>query len=217
MGYALGRAFVRLGDRVCFGSREPARVAETCRAEGIAAMTGAPRDAAAFGDVIVLATVWQETAARVHAAGSLDGKIILSCVNPTSQSEGSDGERLEIGHSTSAAEQIAAWAPGARVVETFNATYAEAIDMAPQPLRETVLYCGDDREACGLAAAIIERFGFDPLDAGPLRNARYLEPLSALVVHLVRNAGYGPLGIRQQWRRSADLPRWRGEVPRANF
>lgn len=130
-------------------------------------------------------------------AGPLDHKVVLSCVNPET-----DDSPLAVGHTSSAAEEIARMIPGARVVEAFNGTYAEAIDLAPRPTSQTVMYCGDDALARQLVASVIRRLGFDALDAGPLRNARYLEPLAALVVHLVRKAGYGPMGIHQEWKRA---------------
>lgn len=202
MGFALGSAFFRLGDSVAFGTRTPARIRELCRRNGVAAAAATPRDAALFGDVIVLATTWQRTADCLRQAAPLDGKVLITCVSPTD-----DEERLLVGHSSSAAEEIAKLAPEARVVEAFNATYAEAIDAAPDPPQQAVLYCSDDADAARSVREIILRFGFEPLDAGPLQNARYLEPLAALMVHLVRVTGYGPLGIRQRWLREADLDR----------
>lgn len=187
MGLALGSALARTGDVVRFASRNPERIA------GAVPL----RDAAAGADLVVLATAWHETKEILDAAGPLDQKIVLSCVNPET-----DDSPLAVGHTTSAAEEIGRMIPGARVVEAFNGTYAQAIDLAPGPSSQTVMYCGDDAVARQVVASVIRRLGFDALDAGPLRNARYLEPLAALVVYLVRKAGYGPLGIHQEWKRS---------------
>jgi len=199
MGIAVGSALARTGDEVRFVSRDPERVTSILRQRSIRATAAPLRRAAVDADLVVLATAWHDTQAVLAAAAPLDGKVILSVVNPET-----DDSPLAIGHSTSAAEEIARLAPGARVVEAFNGTYAQAIDLAPQATTQTVMYCGDDAAARDLVASVIRRLGFDALDAGPLRNARYLEPLAALVVYLVRTAGYGPLGIRQEWKRSAE-------------
>ena len=62
-----------------------------------------------------------------------------------------------------------------------------------------------DRDALDTVGALIRRLGFDALDAGPLRNARYLEPLAQLVVYLVRTVGYGPMGIHHEWPRTREV------------
>ena len=200
MGLALGSALARTGDDVFFASRDPKRVEALLRERGVRARAGALKEVAAHADLIVLATAWEDTRAALEAAAPLAGKTILSCVN----AETAD-EPLAVGHTTSAAEEIASWAAGADVVEAFNGTYAEIVDLAPDlAVQQTVLYCGDSASGRSTVAAIIDRLGFDPLDAGPLRNARYLEPLAQLVVYLVRQAGYGPTGIHQQWIRQRD-------------
>ena len=197
MGMAVGSALARTGDEVRFASREPERVAEILREHNVRGSVAPIQGAAVDADLVVLATAWHDTRAILAAAAPLDGNVILSVVNPET-----DDAPLAIGHTTSAAEEIARLAPGARVVEAFNGTYAQAIDLAPAASSQTVMYCGDDADARDLVGSVIRRLGFDALDAGPLRNARYLEPLAALVVYLVRTAGYGPLGIHQEWKRT---------------
>jgi predicted dinucleotide-binding enzyme len=196
MGIALGSALSRTGDEVLFASRNPERVTAMLRQKKVRGASSPLERAGIDADLIVLATAWHDTRAVLAAAAPADGKVVLSVVNPET-----DDSPLVVGHTTSAAEEIAGLMPGARVVEAFNGTYAEAIDLAPQPTFQTVLYCGDDPVARQLVASVIRRLGFDALDAGPLRNARYLEPLAALTVYLVRTAGYGPLGINVILRR----------------
>ena len=196
MGIALGSALARTGDDVLFASRDPHRVDALLQQRGVRARAGTLQDVAQHAELVVLATAWDNTRAALDAAAPLDGKTILSCVN----AETGSGELATL--TTSAAEEIATWVPRAHVVEAFNGTYAEMVDLAPDPpVKQTVLYCGDSAAARDTVASIIRRLGFDPLDAGPLRNARYLEPLAQLVVWLVRKAGYGPTGIHQQWLR----------------
>jgi 8-hydroxy-5-deazaflavin:NADPH oxidoreductase len=194
MGTALGRAFARLGHDVVFGTSDPERGARL----NPGARVVSHRDAAEHGEMLVLATRWENTEEVLRASAPFDGKVLMSCVNPATETEA-----LAVGHTTSAAEEIARWAPTARVVEAFNGTYSEAVNLSPEnPTGETVFLCGDDDAARRAVADLTKALGFDPLDAGPLRNARYLEPLAALVVYLVRKAGYGPLGIHQEWKRN---------------
>jgi 8-hydroxy-5-deazaflavin:NADPH oxidoreductase len=119
-------------------------------------------------------------------------KPLLSCTNPET-----DDAPLAIGFDTSAAEEIAKWSGGGAVVQAFNTVYAERLDEAPERDQRavTVAYCGDDADAGAVVATLIRDLGFDPLDAGPLRNARYLEPFAQLVVYLVREQGLGPDGL----------------------
>lgn len=192
MGVALGAALARIGESVQFASRKPGR-------EIAPGVKSCAFDDLATADLIVLATLWEDTRSLLGHAPPLEGKVVMSCVNSSTRDT-----PITVGLTNSAAEEIARWAPGARVVEAFNGTYAEAVDLAPNlPERQTVLYCGDDREARDTIGSLIRRLGFDALDAGPLRSARFLEPLAQLVVYLVRQAGYGPMGIHHVWPRAA--------------
>ena len=65
----------------------------------------------------------------------------------------------------------------------------EARDKAPRP---SLVYCGDDADAKAVAAVLIRDVGFDPVDAGPLRVARYTEPFTLLVAQLAYEGDEGP-------------------------
>jgi len=189
MGTAIGSAFARAGAEVLFGTR---------RAGATETRHGSHRDAVAFGDVIVVAVRWSEAQRILADIGDFGGKILLSCTNAET-----DEAPLAVGFTTSAAELIQSWAPTARVVEAFIDTYAAHLDASPHfsVTPPTVLYCGDDDEARAVAARLIRSLGFDALDAGPLANARYMEPLAQLVVYFVRKRGLGPLGLSVHWKR----------------
>jgi predicted dinucleotide-binding enzyme len=190
MATAIGAAFGRIGHEVVHGS---------ARRDHRELRVMPHHEAVAFGEFLVLATRWEDTRRVLERSGSFDGKVLMSCVNPETAID-----RLEVGHITSAAEEIARWAPTARVVEAFNATYAEWLDLAPANRSDqTVMFCGDDENAREQVRSFISALGFDPLDAGPLRNARYLEPHAALMVYLVREAGYGPKGLYPRWVRGS--------------
>lgn len=190
MGSALGSLWTRHGYPVVFGSRSPEKAAAVAAAAGPTAAGGTYRDAAAHGDVLILATLWEHTEEVLRQAGPLAGKVLLDCSNP----EGPDGHTLMVGHTDSGAEHVARWAAGARVVKAFNHVYAEIVNTSPVFGAEaaSVLYCGDDPEAKAAVARMGADCGFDMVDAGPLVNARLLEPAAALMVQLVRVMGLGP-------------------------
>lgn len=182
MGAGLGRLWAKHGHHVMFsGSRNPERLKDLVAAIGSHARSGTPSEAVRFADVLLLAVPWSGVEDALAAAGPLQGKILLSCVNPLGPSG------LEIGLTTSAAEEIAKRVPGATVVEAFNTIFASLLQSrahlygADAP---TVFYCGDDRDARNQTAELIADTGFEPVDAGPLKNARYIEPLAVLMIEL---------------------------------
>jgi predicted dinucleotide-binding enzyme len=123
---------------------------------------------------------------QVKAA--LDGKIVIDTTNPQT----SDFMALTIGHTTSAGEQVATALPGARVVKAFNTVFAEHMTtarIAGHPLFLPV--AADDDAAKRTVLELATRLGFDAVDAGPLANARYLEPAVELLVHLAYGSGLG--------------------------
>jgi 8-hydroxy-5-deazaflavin:NADPH oxidoreductase len=155
VGGALGTGWKRAGHDVTFTGRD-----------GIGS-------AVAASEVAVLAVPWAAVESVIRAAGPMAGKALLDCTNGAPPGGRSGGE------------QVAAWAPNARVVKIFNSTAAE--NMA-NPLfgtdRATMFYAGDDAAAKQTAARLAADLGFDPIDAGPLANARFLEMLAGLWVAL---------------------------------
>ena len=173
-----------------FGVPDPAaaKVQARLKETGGKAKAGSVREAAAHGEVVVVATPWAATQDAVRNAGDLTGKIIFDCTNPLKQ----DLSGLAVGHTTSGAEQVAQWASSSRVVKIFNTTGFE--NMA-QPsyggTAITMFFAGDDAEAKQVAAKLAQGLGFDPVDAGPLVNARCLEPLASLWIYLAIQQGHG--------------------------
>jgi len=117
-------------------------------------------------------------------------KILVDVTTPLTE----DHQHLKMGYTDSGAESIARLFPNIPVVKAFNATFAE-IYAAKKALingcRLTVFYAGDDTIAKEPVKHLIETLGFDAVDAGPLQNARLLEPLSLLNIHLGRVLGMG--------------------------
>lgn len=151
MGSALGRLWAGQGHRVIFAySRDEAKLQQLAEAAGPNARAGMVAEAAGQSQVVLLA-VWPGALEEVlRAAGSLDGKTIITCVSGLKPDFTGQTIGLPTQMTTSIAEQIAQLAPGARVVEAFNSTFAQTI-AAPSrrfgPDRPSVFYCGDSEAA----------------------------------------------------------------------
>lgn len=181
MGAGLGRLWAKRGHHVMFSfSRQAEKLRDLARDIGIQARSGTPQDAVRFADVVLLAVPWSGIGDALSDAGPLDGKIVISCVNPF----GPGG--LELGLTTSAAEEIAKLAPGAEVVEAFNTIFASILHSRTRRPGDspTVFYCGDNSGAKAKVAGLIRDAGLHAVDAGPLQNARFIEPLAMLMAEL---------------------------------
>jgi predicted dinucleotide-binding enzyme len=107
-----------------------------------------------------------------------------------------DNTELVVAHTSSGAEALAKRVPKARVVSAFNTVPSEVLfgvfEARRKAARPSLAYCGDDSRAKGIAAGLIRDVGFDPVDAGPLRIARYTEPFALLVAELAYEGNGGP-------------------------
>jgi predicted dinucleotide-binding enzyme len=133
----------------------------------------------------VLAVPWGAMREVVQAAGDLHGKVLVDVTNPMKR----DLSGPEVPPDTSAAEMIASWAPGARVVKAFNTvSYMGMADPRFPEGSATVFIAGDDGEAKRVVAGLATDLGLDPEDSGPLMNARMLEAVGLLRIYLAVNA-----------------------------
>jgi NADPH-dependent F420 reductase len=191
VGSALGQRWAKGGHQVVFGSRDPnsEKVRAAIRAAGPDASAATAAEAVQGADAVLLAAPWSAAEETLRALGSsLSGKVLMDATNPLGP-----GFTLAVGGDTSAGEQVAGWARGARVVKAFNNTGAgNMIDPNYNGTPVTTFICGDDEQAKKVAAQLAEELGFDVVDAGPLMMARYLEPLAGLWVSLAYNRGMGP-------------------------
>ncbi len=193
VGGTLGAAWARRGGHeVFFGVTNPRsdKTQGLLRRIGGAARAGTAAEAAAFGDVIVLATPWPATEAAIRSMGDLKGRIVLDATNPLAM--GADGLGLEIGHGISGGEKVQGWAAGASVFKTLNTTgYGNMADPVFNGVKSEMFVAGDDQAAKPQVMALIGALGFETVDAGPLRIARLLEPHAMLWIHLALNRGLG--------------------------
>lgn len=191
VGGALGKLWAAKGHQIVFGVPEPnaPKHQELVRAAGANARAGSVREAASFGEVVVLATPWPATKSAIESAGSLAGKVFVDATNPLAP----DLSALTIGTNNSAGEEVARWAAGAKVVKAFN-TIGAASFANPRFGGETasMFVCGDDASAKSTVAKLAADLGFDVVDAGPLTAARLLEPLALLWIQLAFQQGMGP-------------------------
>jgi NADPH-dependent F420 reductase len=191
MGGTLGRLWSELGHEVFFGLRdaESVKAQRAFSAVGNEAGWGTAAEAAQFADIILIAVPWEATQEVIESiASQLAGKVLIDCTNPIKP----DLSGLAIGHTTSAAEEIARWAPAARVIKAFNTVGASTLhDAKYGDHSASVFICGDDEPAKKLVAKLAEEIGFEVIDAGPLPMARYLEPLAMLWIQLAIRGKFG--------------------------
>jgi predicted dinucleotide-binding enzyme len=155
---------------------------------GPTARAATTAETAANSDVLLLATPWDATQKILASAGNLAGKVLIDATNPVLP----DLSGLAIGTTTSAGEQVASWAPGAKVVKAFNTVGSNILENPAFGAAKPVLfYCGDDRESKNIVAELVSALGFDAMDAGPLKQARLLEPFALLWISLALGQGLG--------------------------
>jgi predicted dinucleotide-binding enzyme len=191
VGGALAAGWTRKGHHVRFGVRHPdsPELAALLKKIGPAAAAGSVADAASFGEAVVLATPWPGTQEAIRSAGDLSEKVVLDCTNPLKPQLAG----LEVGTTSSGGEMVAGWAKGARVVKIFNTTGFGNMANSNYRLGPiTMFYCGDDPGAKLVAAQLAADIGFEPVDAGPLTQARLLEPMAMLWISLAVFGGFGP-------------------------
>ena len=193
MGAKLGTIFVRAGHDVVFSySHDPAKLERLARNAGGPARAGSPAEAARDADAVLLAVHWSRVDDVLEKAGDLAGKVVVSCSLPMND----DDTELVVAHTSSGAEALAKKIPGAHVVEAFNTVPSEVLfsvfEMSGTGPRPSLVYCGDDEGAKALSARLIRDVGFDPVDVGPLRMARYMEPFTLLIARIAYEGEGGP-------------------------
>jgi len=193
MGGKLGTIFARAGHEVVFSyARTSEKLKRLARGAQGNARAGTPGEAAKEADAVLLAVHWSRIDDVLKQAGDLPGKVIVTCSLPMD----SGNTKLVVANSSSGAEELAKMIPKARVVSAFNTVPSEVLFGVYEAKRKTtqpsLVYCGDDQSAKEVAGELIRDVGFDPVDAGPLRIARYTEPFALLVAQLAYEGKGGP-------------------------
>jgi predicted dinucleotide-binding enzyme len=174
VGTALGTGLTRKGHVVKYGHRNPKEPVDR---------------AAEWGEVLILAVPHESVEFAAKDIGSAaEGKILLDVTNAVG-----DNLDLTVGFTTSAAEELQKMLPKARVVKAFNTVFAKNQSTGKIGNEQLTLFvAGDDAEAKQTIMQLGSEIGFDPVDAGPLKSARYLEPMAVLLMNLAFVVGMGP-------------------------
>lgn len=182
MADALATQWARKGHGVRIGARTPAKAVALAGRIGHGAAGGTLREAAEFGDAVLLA-VWHEGVQDVlREAGPLEGRVLVDCTNPMEP----PFERLKTEGGPSAARRIAD-ATGALVVKAFNTCHESVWRMTPPAFAGRPLgvpLCGDDEEALAVVRGLVGDLGCVPMDGGSLERAGLLEAATAFLVGL---------------------------------
>jgi len=188
VGQAIAEGLVRMGHEVRFGSRNPAEAKVPPKTVAVS-----QREAAKWGDVVVLAVPYPATKDTIVAVGAdaLGEKTLIDATNVIAPSGG-----LAVGHTTSGAEELARLVPDAKVVKAFNTVFAQHMRTGMIGRDKiALLVAGDDSKAKEVVIGLGKDIGFDAFDAGPLSSARYMEPLAmqmmALAFYQKMGAGIG--------------------------
>ncbi len=188
LGKTLGKLFLRAGLGVYFGSRDPNRSDQLEKEFGMKVQCGSYDDAIQASPIIILAIPWTAAKDILKNAGPWAGKILIDPTIPLRP--GGDG--LAVGHYESAAERIAYWARGARVVKAFNTVYYRNLENPDfQGTSANIFVCGDETASTAVVCRLAETLGFVPVNCGKLENARLLEPVSVLWIQAAFGFGAG--------------------------
>jgi len=193
MGGKLGTLFARAGHEVVFSyARTKGKLNRLARDAGRKARAGTPAEAAQAADALLLAVHWLRFDDVLKQAGDLSGKVIVTCSLPMN----ADDTALAVAHTSSGAEELAKRIPKAQVVSAFGTVPSEVLfdvfEARRKATKPSLVYCGDDARSKKIAAQLIRDVGFDPVDAGPLRIARYTEPFTLLIAQLAYEGKGGP-------------------------
>jgi predicted dinucleotide-binding enzyme len=183
MADALAAHWVRAGHDVAIGGRDVHKAERLATRLGGGAKAASLRAAAESGQV-VLAALPFGAGARVarELRAVLDGKVLIDCSNPVGP-----GFRLLTQGGLSAAQQLAAAAPGAHVVKAFNLCHEDVWRMSP-PLIDGRPQAGpgsgDDETALAFVHQLVRNVGCEPVAGGGLERAALLEATAALFIGL---------------------------------
>lgn len=189
MASGLASTLAGANHNVVIGSRDPAKAAALAEKVGQESQGGGIAAATRLADIVILAIPFGGAADALKEAGDLAGKTLVDISNPIS----ADYKELVIGHTTSAAEEIQALAPKANVVKAFNTIFAQLLPSeARQGKMLQVLIAGDDEAAKSQVSTLAQSMGFEAINAGPLSNSRFIEPIGEMNIHFGYFLGKGP-------------------------
>ena len=187
VGSTLGEGWRAVGHTITYGVPQP-EDSKYLSLKAHSTVTSTP-EAVKDSEIVVLATPWSKTQEAILQIGeALEGKVLVDCTNPLKP----DLSGLSVGHITSGAEQIAQWAPKAKVVKAFNTTGFNIMTDPVLEGRKTVMFvASDDAAARKQVAELATELGFDAVEVGELATARLLEPFALLWISMAYRYGLG--------------------------
>lgn len=183
VGQTLADGFLKHGHEVMRGSREPGKLDGWKAGAGPRARTGTMGDAAAFGEVVVLAVKGTAAVSTAQAvAASLVGKAVIDPTNPIAEAPPVHGVlQYFTGPNSSLLEELQRHVPEARFVKAFSSVGAALMVNPKLPGgRPTMFVCGDDEGAKQQVAGLLDQLGWETEDLGRAEAARAIEPLCML-------------------------------------
>jgi hypothetical protein len=184
VGETLANGFLRHGYEVMRGSREPQKLAAWKQKAGGKAQLGTFAEAAKFGEVVVLAVKGTAAASAIEQAGeaNLENKVVIDATNPIAEEPPQNGVlKFFTSLSDSLLERLQRKAPSVKFVKAFSCVgnaWMVNPDFGGQ--KPTMFICGNDEAAKTQVKAILDQFGWETEDMGPVEAARAIEPLCML-------------------------------------
>lgn len=184
VGQTLAAGFLKHGHEAMIGTREPAKLAEWNKANPKARI-GSSAEAAAFGEILVLAVKGGAAANALSGAGAanLKGKTVIDACNPIAEAPPVHGVlQFTTGPNESLMEQLQKEFPDVHFVKAFNSVGAPGM-VNPQysgGIRPTMFICGNNDAAKKTVTGILDQFGWETADMGAVEAARAIEPLCML-------------------------------------
>ncbi len=175
VGSSLGRVWARAGHQVMFSSRNLEHDKTLAAQIGANARAGTPGEAAAFGEVLVLAVPYGALPELGKTlADSIKGKVVIDTCNPFPHRDGEIADRARAEGAGLVSSQLL---PGARIVRAFNAVGAARMGSAhADSVRKGLPIAGDDKQAIEIASGLIREIGFEPVLVGGLPMGKFLMP-----------------------------------------
>jgi hypothetical protein len=185
VGRQLGLGFIKSGHEVRIGSRNPEKLKDWQQQAGAKGSLGSVADAASFGEIIVLATHWENDATK-NAIEMADrknfaAKIVIDVTNPLDFSVKGAPPKLAVAYPHSGGLIIQGWLPDSKVVKAFNIIGSHY--MTSPKLEEgmaTMFICGDDKAANDKVAGMAHKWGWEVIDIGGIGESYLLEALAMI-------------------------------------
>jgi NADPH-dependent F420 reductase len=196
MGTALARGIASADHELIIGARNVDKATALAKEIGAQAEAGGISAAIKAAELVVMALPYEANLAALKGVDA-SGKILVDVSNPIT----ADFKDLIVGHTTSAAEELQAHAPGARVVKAFNTIFSALLPSAARNgTALQVFLASNDADAKKAVESVVRTMGFAPVDAGPLRNSRFLEPMGEMNIHFGFFLGWGTVAA-PVWQR----------------